>query len=154
MKCEYRKVTDSDILELSLNARALDAQEINEMSELSMGEVISESVKNSTLSASAYVDGELNAILGVCPASNSILNTVGVPWMIGTDAVTKNRKVFCVEYDRIIKQMMSEFSLLVNYVDSRNLPAIRFLKKAGFTLEEAEPFGLNGVPFHRFYKRA
>lgn len=154
MKCEYRVVTEEDISYLAKNARKLDIQEISEMSTLSMEQVITESVKSSSLCASAYVDGELNAILGVCPASDSILNTIGVPWMIGTDAVNKNRKVFCNEYGKIINQMLSEFSLLQNYVDSRNYPAIRFLTKAGFELEEAKPFGLNGVPFHKFYKRA
>ena len=154
MKCEYRPVTGSDILELSKNARLLDVQEVSAVTNMSMLQTLEYSVKTSSLCASAYVDGKLNAILGVCPQSLSIINTVGVPWMIGTDLVTENKKVFCSEYSAIIKQMLGEYSLLQNYVDARNKPAITFLKRAGFTIDKAIPFGIKQMPFHRFYKRA
>lgn len=154
MKCEYRRVTAEDILQLSENARVLDVQEVEAVTHMTMHETLEYSVRTSSLCASAYVDGKLNAILGVCPQSTSIINTVGVPWMIGTDLVTENRRVFCAEYSTIINQMLGEYSLLENYVDSRNKPAVTFLRKAGFTLESPKPFGIKGVNFHRFYKRA
>lgn len=154
MNVEYRLVSLEDIMYLSENIRINDASEVNAVFDSSIYDAIKLSVDKSALSASVFVGGELNAILGVCPVSNMILNTSGSPWMLGTDAVYRNKRVLCQEYGRIIGQMLNEFSFLVNYVDSRNKPAVRFLKKAGFTLEDAKPFGLHGVPFHRFTMRA
>jgi hypothetical protein len=39
---------------------------------------------------------------------------------------------------------------VVNYVDARNVRAVKWFKWLGFEVSEPEPFGLNGELFHRF----
>ena len=105
---------------------------------------------SSLMKAVALIEDELACIIGVCSASKSIINVVGVPWLLGTEVIKNNKREFCGEYAKIINQMLSEFSLLENYVDSNNKDAIKFLKRAGFKIGDAMPVGIDGHPFHKF----
>lgn len=49
--------------------------------------------------------------------------------------------------------LAAPFALLTNYVDARNAVSIRWLRWLGFEIEPAAPFGIHGLPFHRFSMR-
>jgi len=91
-------------------------------------------------------------IFGVAPAS--LLGSVGVPWMIGTQEIDSHAKAFLRRNKAYVERMSELYNYLVNFVDARNTRAIGWLKWLGFTILEAQPHGPDGLPFHRFEMRA
>jgi len=78
---------------------------------------------------------------------------VGCPWMLATDDITEMRLSFVRASLKVIKDMLGEYPLLRNYVDTRNSISIRWLRWLGFELEEPQNYGLYKLPFHRFEMR-
>jgi len=75
----------------------------------------------------------------------------GVIWMLGTNQSKKFRREF-MHYTRlVIAEMLTECSMLYNYVHARNTVSIRWLKALGFTIEDAEQRGPYNELFHKFY---
>lgn len=91
--------------------------------------------------------GEVITVFGL-----SSHEDIGVPWMIGSPSMLKHKKLLMRYSVKIIKEMLTQFRVLANYVDSRNEVHIRWLKHMGFIFE-GNPFTINGVPFLYFYKR-
>lgn len=114
--------------------------------------LIRSSVARSLLCWTGVVDGELAAIIGVTPLD--VLNGVGVPWMLGTTVLDRHSRILVRRTPEYIARMLAAFPHLVNYVHAKNTTSVRWLRRLGFTLHEAEPFGPFGEPFHRFERRA
>lgn len=95
------------------------------------------------------LDGEPVGLFGVVP--QSALGGTGVPWMLGTDAITKISRKFLRGCKVYVPEMISQFERLENYVDARNTVSIQWLKWLGFVIMEPEPYGHLNLPFHRFY---
>lgn len=144
----FNQVTNRHIDELVENMRPADLDELDAATSLPIRDVIAASVKHSALSATVMVDGEVACILGVCPVS--ILGGHGIPWMLGTKVVDRNAKSLWKTLRPVCDEIQEAFSFLENYVDARNLKAIRVLKAMGFNVEPAKPWGHKGLPFHRF----
>lgn len=90
------------------------------------------------------------AMFGVAPYG-SLFSDTGVPWMLGTDRVRRNAIEVMRHTASYIEDLQEGFSKLVNWVDARNTISIRWLRHFGFTIEEPEPYGMEGLPFHRFH---
>lgn len=106
------------------------------------------SVAQSLLCWSAFADGELCCIIGCAPIS--LVSGIGSPWMLGTPALDAQSRVLVRLTPRYIATMLKAFPHLVNHVHARNTTSVRWLKRLGFTLSEAAPFGALGEAFHRF----
>jgi len=92
--------------------------------------------------------GEPVALVGV--ATLSALYGIGCPWMVATDRVEAYRRAF-IECGRLYTAAMLErYESLANHVDARNTRSIAWLKRIGFELGPAEPYGALGLPFHPF----
>lgn len=154
MSVEYKQVEQCHVDELAVAIRKADLEEVAAMTRDDIHKVITQSVTHSSLSASVFVNGKLAAILGVVPASTAVINTVGIPWMLGTDEIQKNGKALLKTCLPVVRQMTASFQLLENNVHAKNKVAIRFLRRIGFKIEEAEPIGIDGALFHRFTMRA
>jgi hypothetical protein len=89
------------------------------------------------------------AVLGVRPLT--MFSDIGVPWFLGTNGLEKMKLFFLKHSKQIIEEMGFCFKILFSYVDSRYTKAVKWLEWCGFTIEEAKPFGILKVPFHRFY---
>ena len=70
---------------------------------------------------------------------------------MGTDEVAKHPVMFYRMSRRIVDAMRARYSQLENWVDARNGLSIRWLKWAGFYVEEPEKMGAEGQLFHRFW---
>lgn len=141
-----RYVEPGDVEMLVAKMRQADVAELKALAITNFVERIQLSVDISTICRTVTVDGKLACIFGVTPLSL----ITGIPWMLGTDVVTKNRRVFmrlCTPY---IQDMLLAYPHLVNYVHSKNSAAKRWLKHMGFALQPAVPYGDLGSPFHRF----
>lgn len=75
----------------------------------------------------------------------------GLPWMVSTDAIVQHPRPFLAECRGVIEDMRSRHLFLLNFADSRNTLAIRWLKWLGFTFENPAPYGAKGIPFHAFH---
>lgn len=114
-------------------------------------EALRRCVARSLLAWSAYVDGDLACILGVSPLS--MVGGVGSPWMMGTPVLDRHSRILVRMTPEYIGRMLKAFPHLVNFVHAGNRTSVRWLRRLGFTLHEATPYGALGEPFHKFEMR-
>lgn len=93
-------------------------------------------------------DDDAIAVFGVAPIS--MLGGLGSPWLLATDEAFRHPRALVTEGRRYLAIMRTLYPRMVNHVDARNLRSIRWLKRLGFTVHPATPYGLAGEPFHKF----
>jgi hypothetical protein len=96
------------------------------------------------------VDGEIACIFGI--GRQNLMGTVGTIWMLGTNLLEQHGIRFLRENQREIVDISREFAIIENYCDARNKVTLRWLKWLGFTIEEAQPYGVYNLQFHHFHK--
>lgn len=96
-------------------------------------------------------EGKAIGLFGVGAAS--ALSDVGAPWLLATDELNDISISFLRQSRGCVAEMLRRHSILENYVDARNAVSIKWLGWCGFTLDEAKPYGREGLPFHRFEMR-
>ncbi len=142
-----RPAEPDDALLLGANMRPADIAEVRACGHEPL-EAARRSVAQSLLCWSAFADGELCCIFGVAPIS--LVSGIGSPWMLGTPLLDAQSRVLVRLTPRYIAKMLKAFPHLVNHVHAENTTSVRWLKRLGFTLREAAPFGALGEAFHRF----
>ena len=95
-------------------------------------------------------DGTLLALYGVGGCGE--LPRLGIPWMVGTDAMLSYRKALIRDARKWIEKKLDTYTILSNHVDSRNTVHINWLKHMGFNVFEGHPVHFNSVPFYPFYR--
>lgn len=104
----------------------------------------------SSVAWTALLGRHVAAMWGVVP-----MGDIGKPWLLTAPAC---RAVSSLQFARIyseeVRQMLRLFPRLENYVDAGYTGAVRLLQIAGFTLDEAKPFGPLGASFRRFEMKA
>jgi hypothetical protein len=144
------QVGDTDIL--FANLRPADLAECEAYGDRDIRESIRGSAARSLLCWTAFVDGELAAIIGCAPIS--VMGGIGSPWMLGTPVLDRHSRILVRRTPGYIAQMLRAFPHLVNFVHAKNTTSVRWLRRLGFTLHEAVPFGARGDLFHPFEMRA
>lgn len=91
-------------------------------------------LRGSTFALTVLLDGRPVAMLGVAPGS--VIEGVGVPWLLGTDEVLKGARQFLTVGPRVIEAMRREWPVLRNYVGADNRRAIRTLKALQFDVSD------------------
>jgi hypothetical protein len=100
----------------------------------------------SDFTRTALVDGQVAAIWGVVGNES-----VGVPWLLtAPPCEAVSALTFVRIYRAQAAEMLQLFPKLENYVDASYIAAVRLVELAGFTLDEAKPYGEMQSPFHRF----
>lgn len=107
--------------------------------------ILSSMQASSNTCATLMIDGTPACIFGC-----SYADGVGTPWMIGSDLLVHHAKTFLQLCPTWVEKMRQGVIKLENYVDARNVVAIRWLKRLGFKFDEAAPYGPLNLPFHRF----
>lgn len=88
-----------------------------------------------------FIDGKPAGIFGIAE-----YGAERVPWAVFTTAIDEHP----IQFLRACKRWReSVCGTLVQHVDARNAPAVRWFKWLGFDVSPAEPMGLNGEPFHK-----
>lgn len=116
-----------------------------------VSDVLGACVQRSDEAWAGMVDDQVACIFGV--ASNTVLSSVGFPWMVGTDLIEAHSGAFLRRNKRMLASMLSRYGHLENYVDARNAKAIQWLKWLGFILHDPVPYGVGRKPFHKFEMR-
>lgn len=83
-------------------------------------------------------------------ARPTLLSPEGIPWLIGTTVLPRYSKGLLFEARKYVAHWRSTSTLLYNYVDTRNVASVLWLRRLGFTIGEPEPHGAEGRMFHRF----
>ena len=147
-KVEIRDVEEGDIAVLVRNMREHDKMEVNAATHMGLRNAVQTSVIMSTYSKTGLVNDELVCMWGVCPIS--LLSGSGSPWMLGTDLITEKQRIFLRRSKPWLADIRKDYRYLENFVDARNVLSIKWLKWLGFEMDEAEPYGIHGEPFHKF----
>jgi hypothetical protein len=134
------------------NLRLADFAECLAYGHPDMAASLESCVRRSLLCWSGFVDGELAAILGVAPIN--MVCGIGSPWMLGTDVLDAHSRVLVRRTPEYIAKMLNAFPHLVNFVHAENHTSVRWLRRLGFTLYPAQPYGARGEPFHPFEMKA
>lgn len=75
---------------------------------------------------------------------------VGVPWMVTTEHIADDPRGFLRASKAVLAEILQRHQVLVNYVDARNVAAIRWLAWLGFEIGDPVPYGLHRLPFRQF----
>lgn len=147
-----RPTAPGDVEHLIANLRPADLAECQAYGRPDLGQGIASSARRSLLCWSGFVDGELAAILGCAPIN--MMTGIGSPWMLGTPVLDAHSRVLVRETPEYIGRMLNAFPHLVNFVHAKNTTSVRWLRRLGFTLHEAVPYGAPGELFYPFEMRA
>lgn len=74
--------------------------------------------------------------------------------MLGTPALDRHSRVLVKATPYYINRMLDAFPHLINCVHTKNHTSVRWLRRLGFTLHEAIPYGAPGEMFYPFEMRA
>lgn len=138
------------LVELAPRLRAADIAEIHAATASDPIDVLVISLALSSMAWVWLFEERVVAVGGVAPHPYS--PDVGVPWAFGSDEVHDHRDFFLDGTAFLFEKMHLLYPILENHVDARNHAAVKFLRMSGFTIEPPEPYGVFGLPFHRFHK--
>ncbi len=131
--------------------RQADRDEFWAAAHQSPEEVLEDGLKISTEIKSGIVQDKVICIFGLAPVS--LLCGQGVVWMVGSTLLDQYAHLF-LRYDKhTVNDWLDTYPHLFNYVDARNIRAKKWLKRLGFVLHEAKPYGKEQLPFHYFERR-
>lgn len=105
----------------------------------------------SDLAFAVWLDGRLICLFGYIP--RSMMSDVAYPWMVASDEIARIPGILTRQARGYCSAVLGEYPVLFNYVDARNDRSIEWLSRLGFSISPAEPFGVAGLPFHRFEMR-
>lgn len=84
----------------------------------------------------------------------SMLSDTAVPWMIAGADLEFYSKAFLRRSKAIVNMWRSIYPFMQNYVDERNVVAVRWLQWVGFSVYYPKEYGADKLPFHRFDMRS
>ena len=137
-----------DIAYIADNMRDADAAEVMAMSGSSPLNSLLQGVRRSEYKSVITINDEPCAVLGLKLCG--LLSDRAVPWMLGTDLVVENKRLFITETAKVIEQMVKIRPLLYNYTHYDNKVIIRWLKYCGFNVHKPVPMGINNELFCKF----
>lgn len=152
MGYDVREATPVDIKAIATTMRQADVAEIKASSgatpylALRTAWLVS---RDTTFTGVA--DGEPVCMFGI--KAPGMLNDVASPWMLASENLQFHSREFLRRSRDMVSMLRTTFPLMENYVDARNVAAIRWLHWVGFSLYYAEPYGVAQLPFHRFDTR-
>lgn len=146
-KINFVNATQEHIDVMKGRLRGSDEEACWATAHLTADEGLQRSFDSSVLCWVALVDTIPVACCGI--SRRTMLSTRGTPWFLATEDLCKVGFKIVRHSRKYIRQMLDKFDLLETWVDARNKTSVVWLKWCGFTMEEAEPTGLDRRMFHR-----
>lgn len=151
-KYEIVQATEDHVAELAPAMRGADAREIWASSRRTPKEALDLSLAVSRDTARAgLVDGRTVCMFGV--ARGTFLSPCASPWLLASDELPKHARAFLRMSREYVQRLRQEYVELSNFVDARNVYAVKWLRWLGFTVEPAVPYGPDQIAFHPFRMR-
>ena len=136
---------------IAARMRPADVAEVAASSGNTPHDALMFSLSGSRAAWTAVLDGQPEVMFGI--GDLNILTRTGSPWLLGTDAVEREPRMFLRQSRDWREQLLNDYDLLRNFVDDRNTVSKRWLQWLGFTLMEPVPVGRNGEMFRMFEMR-
>ncbi len=143
-----RRSTKSDVVELAPRMRQSDIQEVWASHHYLPEQALRHSLDDSILALTVENNGEVVAMFGIC--AESVLGENAAIWLLASDELEKIKIRFLKHSRQFIDLMLCYYPNLMNHVDSRNKESIAWLKFCGAKIHDAQPFGIDQLPFHFF----
>jgi nitrogenase molybdenum-iron protein alpha/beta subunit len=151
-KKEIVSTTVAHIEELAKTMRKCDADEVWASGHMTPLEALQRGVALSEESFTGLMDGKVVCIFGVSTVTP--FSRDGVPWLLASDLINETQHTFLRVNRVYVNEIKKRYASLENYVDCRNIKAIKWLKWLGFELDEPAPYGPDNMLFRRFsYRR-
>ena len=142
------RATEEHALELATNMRDADVQEVWAASHWGPEEALLVSLRASLDPKTGLADGRIICMFGV--AQFSLLSDLGVPWLLTASELPDHAGAFLRRSRAYVAEARLRYSLLLNYVDARNIMCVRWLRWLGFEVLPPRAFGVDQLPFHAF----
>ena len=147
-------VSRQTIQHLADNMREADVQEVWASDRHTPMEALEQGVLLSDMVWVAIVEGIPAAIGGVVPLPTDFHPRAGVCWMLATDRLKLQPYWFLEESKQTLKDMLSEYDYLSNFVDARNVVSLSWLQWLGFKAMPEAPYGAEQRMFVQVIKEA
>ena len=142
--------TMDDVYHIAANMRKDDRNEVFASGGMSPLKAMKKSFEYTEDCATFLVNGKPAAMFGL--KHTGLITRTGIPWLLGTDDIQKDVYGFLKLSKVLYNYGISRCDYMYNFVDVRNTESQKWLKWMGFDVEEAQPYGLFGMPFKKFYK--
>jgi len=133
--------------ELAPRLRQADLDEVWASHHLSGYHALKLSLGMSDPAFSIIHNDKVIAIFGAAPFTDGGAS----PWLLGSDEIRDIWLPFVRHSRYFVQLMLDRYGYLENYVDARNVLSIAWLKFCGFKFEPAATYGVERLPFHRFW---
>lgn len=146
MKITYHEPTPELLASVAARMCQDDRDELQATSGHSPEVALRESVAHSHVAKVACWDGEPHAVFGLAPYQYD--DTLGVPWLLGTDGIRSNTREFLADSRRWIADWAPHYAALFNLVHADHVRAQRWLMWLGF--DPIKHHNINGHSFIEF----
>ena len=141
--------TEDHVAYIAANMREPDVAEIWAAARMSPYDALAFSMRASREPMTGLANGRPVCMFGISTATP--LSEVGHPWMLATAEIEDHARALVAGSRRYMEMARERYAHLENYVDARNAKAVKWLEWLGFILDPAAPFGIEGLPFHRYH---
>ena len=142
-----KPATLDDAVFLAPRLRAADAAEIWAESHTLPLDALVLSLANSSVAFTVHY-GEPTAMFGLVPGS--FLSGSARVWALGSDN-NRGHRIKFLRHSRFIVDLLRQgYECLYNYVDARHKETLAWLRWLKADILPAAPYGVDGLPFHRF----
>lgn len=150
---EYQIVpaTREHALALAPEVRQADADEVWAAEHKTPEQALLHGVADSSDPRAGLVNGRVVCVFGV--GQLTLASDWGIPWMLASAEVEQHARAFLRMNIAYVREIRSQYRMLLNYVDARNIMAVRWLRWLGFRVKPAVPYGIDELPFHLFDMR-
>jgi hypothetical protein len=147
----------ADIVELALNMRKEERDEVKAVSGHSPYAAVKKGFENSYFRFSVLKKSptrdDMIFMCGISPCT-ALISKQAFVWMLTSNAVYDcNVREFLKITQRIRDEFLSVYPILCNFVDSRHKKSIKWLQWLGAQIYEAKPFGSEQKLFNYFELR-
>jgi len=149
-KAQVLPVSVDEAEEIAAIVRQADIDEICEGLGLDMVYALRCCFGGSLKASKIVVDGKIVAVFG--DSIHDMQMGVGVPWLISTVHVGSRARAFLKVCRGEVEEMLTRHRTLLNFVDARNVKAIRWLRWLGFEFFDPIPYGPKDLDFYPFQK--
>jgi hypothetical protein len=141
---EIRAATSADALELAQHMREADRQEVWAAERRTPLEALRFAMQVSEFCRCLRIDGEVAMLWGVARIIDQTWNI----WLLTADVVDRKPLAFWRTFRSQLVELVRTYPVLCNMVDARYTKALEALRRVGFTVYPADPYGVDDQPFH------
>ena len=151
MKPHFRPAKVDDVYVLYPKIREVDVEEVKATIGLDIKDGLMASYQTSDETYTMVADdGDLVGMFGLTKTADPLISVV---WMLCSERLPQFSKTFIKLSKQWVKEQNKKYSILMNYVDARNITSIKWLKHLGFVLiNRVEKFGVDKKPFYEFVR--